>query len=536
MKNILKIFSLFILGGVLIFSCTKDELDITALTDFPPGILSISPADGSKVVIGNFNIKVDFVDGTTSPLASASVKLTDALGAELADASKNLTGTRDSIIIEGPTFNADQLQAGVYYLTIHVTDSKGQEAHRETSFEISLLPFAANNDEMYLSGGYNGWGADQLTLVADYTWEILGIDMMGSEWKLKNTVDWTDQDWGDPDCDGILENTTGGGPNSACSPSGLVNFRFNDQTLQYTISPAVSFETNISGLFLLGSFNNFEGDEYEFTLIADNTWELPEVRLGPGDLYKFAEYPNFMGRNWGDADGDGIAELFGNNIVFPSAMAEAIYRVRFNDRTLAYSLTFVRGLFPEQLYLVGGLAAHGAWTPSAAIPFRKVEDGIFEIYAPLETGTGFKFLQVQDWAGDWGCDPANPGFIIQEGEADCMTQETGFYLIRIDFNTRGITFTKTDWGLIGSATPGGWDTDTDMTFQNDFEWTVTLDLIPGDMKFRANDAWDINYGDDGFDGTLQRNGADIPVAEAGNYTVTMVLHPTDGYYYEVVKN
>lgn len=534
MKNFIKLFSIALLGITLIFSCSKDELDIEALTDFPPGILSVSPGEGSKVVIGNFNIKVEFVDGTVSPLASGTVSLSDNLGNELASASSNLSGTRDSIVIEGTSFNAELLGPGLYSISISVTDSKGQTTTRESGFEISLLPFAANYDAIYIAGGFNGWGADPLTLVADHTWEILGIEMQGAEWKLKNTVDWTDQDWGDPDCDGILQNTTGGGPNSACSPNGLVNFRFNDQTLAYTITPAVNIESNINGLYLLGSFNDFQGDEYGFTLVSDNTWELPEVRLRPGDLFRFAEYPNFMGRNWGDADGDGIAEEFGTNITFTAA--DAIYKVIFNDKSLAYSFEFVRGLFPENLYLVGGLAAHGSWTPSQSIPFREVADGVFEIYAPLEAGTGFKFLQVQDWAGDWGMDPANPGFIIQEGEQDAMIGESGFYLIRIDFNDRSATFTKTDWGLIGSSTPGGWDNDTDMTFQNDFEWTATLDLVAGAIKFRANDGWDINFGDTGLDGTLERDGADIPVSEAGNYTITMILHPVDGYYYEVVKN
>ena len=87
-----------------------------------------------------------------------------------------------------------------------------------------------------------------MALVGDYTWEI-GIDIQGGESRLKNTPDWTDVDWGDGNCDGIMEVTTGGGPNtpSGCAPSGEVKFRFNDQTLAYTILPAVEFETSLSG-------------------------------------------------------------------------------------------------------------------------------------------------------------------------------------------------------------------------------------------------------------------------------------------------
>ncbi|HMQ47244.1 MAG TPA: SusF/SusE family outer membrane protein [Saprospiraceae bacterium] len=536
MTRLLK-YSFIFFGALVLFNtCSKDELDINALTDFPPGILSISPADGGKVVIGDFNIKVDFVDGSTSPLTNGSVKLSDDFGNELANVEKALSGTSDSIVIEGASFNASLLGPGTYRLNITVTDSKGQSSEKATSFEITSSAFASIQSEMYLAGGYNGWGADALTLVADYTWELQGIDLMGGEWKLKNTVDWTDTDWGDPDCDGIVEVTSGGGANTNCPVNGLVNFRFNDLTLQYTIVPAVNIKSNISGLYVLGSMNDFQGADYPFTLVSDNTWVLPEIELTAGDKFRLAEYPNFMGRNWGDPEFDGIAELFGDNITFPADSATAVYSITFNDETLEYSIEFVRGEFPTELYLVGGLAAHGAWTPSASIPFRRVADGVFEIYAPLETGTGFKFLQVQDWAGDWGADPANPGMIVQEGEQDAMIGESGFYLIRVDFSDKTVAYTKTDWAIIGDATAGGWDVDTDMTFQNDFEWTITLDLGTGFVKFRANDEWPINFGDNEPDGDLDSGGSDIPIAAAGNYTVTMSLHPSNGYTYTITLN
>lgn len=538
MNRLILYSSFFLLAIGLMTACQKDELDIDALTDFPPGIVSITPGDGTKIVVGDFNVKATFADATISPLASGSVTLSDDFDNELAKVEKALSGTTDSIVIEGATFNASLLGPGLYHLNISVTDSKGQSVEKATSFEITSSAFASIQSEMYLAGGFNGWGADALTLVADYTWELQGIDLMGSEWKLKNTVDWTDTDWGDSNCDGIVEVTSGGGANTNCPVNGLVNFQFNDLTLQYTIVPAVNIKSNISGLYVLGSMNDFQGADYPFTLVSDNTWVLPEIELTAGDKFRFAEYPNFMGRNWGDPEFDGIAALFGDNITFPADSTKAVYKITFNDETLEYGIEFVRGEFPTELYLVGGLGAHGAWTPSASIPFRRVEDGIFEIYAPLETGTGFKFLQEQDWPGDWGIDPTNPGMIIQEGEQDAMIDESGFYLIRVDFNDKTVSYTKTDWAIIGDATPGGWDVDTDMTLQNDFEWTITLDLGMGFVKFRANDAWTINYGDNEQDGILDFAGVgnDIPVAAAGNYTVTMSLHPSNGYTYTITLN
>ena len=92
------------------------------------------------------------------------------------------------------------------------------------------------------------------------------------------------------------------------------------------------------------------------------------------------------------------------------------------------------------------------------------------------------------------------------------------------------------WGLIGDATPTGWDSDTDMVWDADRGvLTLTVDLNPGFIKFRANDAWDLNFGDDFTNGTLENNGSDIPIDEAGNYTIDLILDVAD-YTYTVTKN
>ncbi len=81
-------------------------------------------------------------------------------------------------------------------------------------------------------------------------------------------------------------------------------------------------------------------------------------------------------------------------------------------------------------------------------------------------------------------------------------------------------------GLIGSATPGGWDIDTDMRLADPEKldkstWTVTLYLTAGEVKFRAQDAWDTNWGAADFpSGTGEGNGPNIPIATAGYYKVT----------------
>ncbi len=87
-------------------------------------------------------------------------------------------------------------------------------------------------------------------------------------------------------------------------------------------------------------------------------------------------------------------------------------------------------------------------------------------------------------------------------------------------------------GLIGSATPGGWDADTDMERISDDEWRLEITLIDGFAKFRADDDWTINWGSNTFPaGTGVQGGADIPVI-AGDYVVTF-NSLTGEYFFDV---
>jgi hypothetical protein len=70
--------------------------------------------------------------------------------------------------------------------------------------------------------------------------------------------------------------------------------------------------------------------------------------------------------------------------------------------------------------------------------------------------------------------------------------------------------------VIGSATAGGWGSDQDMTYNATTRtWTITTNLVVGEMKFRANDDWAVNLGDNGNDGKPEINGANIPITSAG---------------------
>lgn len=79
-----------------------------------------------------------------------------------------------------------------------------------------------------------------------------------------------------------------------------------------------------------------------------------------------------------------------------------------------------------------------------------------------------------------------------------------------------------DWGIIGSATPTGWNSDTNMDYDLATKtYSITMDMIVGAYKFRLDDGWGTNYGSSSATGgDLVLNGPDIPISVAGKYKVT----------------
>jgi len=180
------------------------------------------------------------------------------------------------------------------------------------------------------------------------------------------------------------------------------------------------------------------------------------------------------------------------------------------------------------LYVPGGYQGWDPTKTSTVLASPNV-DGKYEGYLNfLEDNTEFKFTDGPGWDVNYG-DTGADGVLDQGG--DNIKANAGFYKIDVDLNTLTYTLLKTEWGLIGSATPGGWDADQNMTFDPSTNaWSIQLDLNPGEMKFRANDDWGLNYGDNGGDALLERDGSNIVISNAGNYRITLYLDKPDHTY------
>jgi hypothetical protein len=84
--------------------------------------------------------------------------------------------------------------------------------------------------------------------------------------------------------------------------------------------------------------------------------------------------------------------------------------------------------------------------------------------------------------------------------------------------------TLSDWGLVGDATENSWNgPDMEMYQTGTNQYALYADLTAGELKFRFNEDWGNNYGDNDTNGSLEPGGANIPIANPGTYFITLDL-------------
>ena len=119
----------------------------------------------------------------------------------------------------------------------------------------------------------------------------------------------------------------------------------------------------------------------------------------------------------------------------------------------------------------------------------------------------------------------NPGnFGVNGGWGGLRTTKNLVNQFAVDLDALNSSLgSQSDWGLVGSATPNGWNgPDVEMFQTGPQEFSIYTELVSGELKFRFNEDWGNNFGDNGNDGTLESGGANIPIS-AGTYFIVMDL-------------
>ena len=196
--------------------------------------------------------------------------------------------------------------------------------------------------------------------------------------------------------------------------------------------------------------------------------------------------------------------------------------------------------FPK-LYLAGD---HNGWSFTDHLYSFK-SNNIYEGYIWMDNGenwNGFKMSFVPDWVEEEVIgDPNESGTsgTLQVGNWGgnniFATQGVGYYRIIANLDNLTYQLYTTEWAVTGDF--NGWSF-TPMQFDVQSKtWSITMDVTAGGFKFIANENWSLIYGDDDLDGVLDpgHDGNNIPISQAGNYTIVLDLHNVP-YSYEVIKN
>ena len=296
-------------------------------------------------------------------------------------------------------------------------------------------------------------------------------------------------------------------------------------------TPTATPQLDEKGYYMLGQVNGNEWDAKSpvwMNKISDGVYQLKVTTTADKNWFKFYAGSNFVSEDWDSInkgalgckengsedtfgyilyDGDSWGEL--QTPVIPGA---GTWIVTLDMNNLTYTVG------KPVLYMAGD--ANG-W---ATNDYLAGEDGVHFTGFMYLNQNGFKFCTQPEWKGtNYGAD-----FNTAADAANItMTEEAGYYKVDVDLESKSYILTPiTTIGIIGSASPNGWDSDVDMTYVPYNAETKALGyweakditLASGEIKFRANDDWAINWGGDV--NALTQGGDNISV-DAGTYDIKL---------------
>ena len=298
-------------------------------------------------------------------------------------------------------------------------------------------------------------------------------------------------------------------------------------------TPTATPQLDEKGYYMLGQVNGNEWDAKSpvwMNKISDGVYQLKVTTTADKNWFKFYAGSNFVSNDWDSINKgalgckeNGSEEAFGyilyngdswGELQTPVIPGAGTWIVTLDMNNLTYTVG------KPVLYMAGD--ANG-W---ATNDYLAGDDGVhFTGYMYLNQN-GFKFCTQPEWKGtNYGADFNTAG----DAANITMTEDAGYYKVEVDLSAKTYKLTPiTTIGIIGSASPGGWDSDVDMKYipynaetKELGYWEIKdITLTNGEIKFRANDAWDISWGGTPDALTTQGGAANLSV-EAGTYDIKL---------------
>lgn len=296
-------------------------------------------------------------------------------------------------------------------------------------------------------------------------------------------------------------------------------------------TPTATPQLDEKGYYMLGQVNGNEWDAKSpvwMNKISDGVYQLKVTTTADKNWFKFYAGSNFVSNDWDSINKgalgckeNGSEDTFGyilyngdswGELQTPVIPGAGTWIVTLDMNNLTYTVG------KPILYMAGD--ANG-W---ATNDYLAGEDGVHFTGFMFLNQNGFKFCTQPEWKGtNYGAN-----FDTAPNAANItMTEEAGYYKVDVDLESKSYVLTPiTTIGIIGSASPKGWDSDVDMTYvpynaetKELGYWEIKdVTFTSGEIKFRANDDWAINWGGD--TNALTQGGDNISV-EAGTYDIKL---------------
>ncbi|MGL2966238.1 T9SS type A sorting domain-containing protein [Flavobacterium sp. XGLA_31] len=343
---------------------------------------------------------------------------------------------------------------------------------------LSFLAFHTNAQTVSMIGtALSGWTTDITMNSTDgITYTLNNYTFTTGEAKFRQNGAW-DVNWGAPFFP--VGSATLGGPNIAVT-GGTYNVVFNKNTGAYSFSNAAYPTINMVGDALNGwnndvTMSTLDGVNY---ILNDYTFVTGEAKFRQGSTWD---------TNWGAVNfPNGNAVHDGPNI----QVTGGTYDVLFNRNTGDYS--FTNPSYP--VISIIGTALNG-WDTDIEM---FTDDGInYTLNGYTFTAGEAKFRQDSSWTLNWGTNDQATCFPNGTGvnAAQNIVIPSGTYNVSFNRISGLYSFTYLAIGLIGSATSGSWFTDTFMNTTDGIEYTLSnISLMAGEVKFRQNSDWTMNWG------------------------------------------
>ncbi|MBC7524928.1 MAG: T9SS type A sorting domain-containing protein [Flavobacterium sp.] len=273
-------------------------------------------------------------------------------------------------------------------------------------------------------------------------------------------------------------------------------------------------------------------DVHQMTSTNGSDWTLSTITLTTaqaGGGIKFRAN-NAWATNWGSPSfPTGTAPLGGSNL----NCTAGTYSVTFNSDSGVYAFTQIAGGYPT-IALVGPATAQG-WPNDPQVDAAQLSttDGItYRTNSVALTANSLKIRQNNNWSVSWGGLSFPTGPQAGQESTNIAVTQAGSYRCVFNRSNGQYTFDFPTVAIVGEAV-GGWPgdagnpgpTDVHQLSTTDGETytvsnlAVTTASSGGGAKFRQDNAWSTNWGNESFPAASSSNGNNINTV-AGIYDVT----------------